>query len=241
MAAVLACGPGSALSHRASGGHWGLRTGEAGPVDVTVPCRRRSRRGVRLHRARLPHDELTTHEGIAVTTVARTLLDLAGVLDREHLEQAVAKAEQLGLGDSPSVPELLERYPRFRGRGLLRAILGEGLGRGVARGELEIRFQRLLRRHDLPLPELNVWLELGGRRIQADCVWREHALIAELDSRAHHADWAASEADRARDRALIAAGWRCVRITWRQLCDEPDRVAADLRATLSTSGTFAAR
>ncbi len=234
MAAVLAGGRGAALSHLAGGALSGLGTGEGRRIDVSVPRRVAERRGLRFHRVALASDELVVRDRIRVTTVARTLLDLAAVLSRERLEQAIATAERLGLADSPSLPELMERYPRRRGMANLRAILGEpGLGTGITRSELEVRFLRFLRRHDLPRPEINAWVEVGGRRLEVDCLWRDARLVVELDSRKHHLDRVAFEVDRARDRALVAAGFRCIRITWRQLHDQPHALAADLRSALA--------
>lgn len=166
MAAVLAGGSDAALSFRAAGAPWGLGTSEGGRVDVSVPRRRSPRPGIRFHETALADDEVTVHERVRITTAARTLIDLAAVLDREHLEQAIAKAEKLGLVGSPSLPELMERCPRRRGIANLRRILGEpGTGGGLARSELEIRFLALLRRHDLPRPEINARLELGPRTL----------------------------------------------------------------------------
>jgi very-short-patch-repair endonuclease len=82
-------------------------------------------------------------------------------------------------------------------------------------------------------PEINVWLPDAG--VEVDCLWRARRLIAELDSRKHHATTAAFERDRARDRTLQAAGWRVIRITWRQLHDHPEAVVSDLRELLCTA------
>jgi very-short-patch-repair endonuclease len=232
IAAVLAAGPGAVLSHLSAAALVGLG-GAGGVVDVTVRGRKGERQGIRFHRNALGPGETRTYDGIPVTTVARTLLDLASVLDRDRLEQAIGIAEARGLGDSPSLPELVERHPRRQGIANLRAILGDpGPGTGITRSELELRFLRFLRRHHLPRPEVNVWLEVGGRRMEVDCLWRDAGLVVELDSREHHLDAVAFETDRARDRALVAAGWRCIRITWRHLRHQPEAVAADLRAAL---------
>ena len=77
-----------------------------------------------------------------------------------------------------------------------------------------------------------MWLDVSGSWVEADCLWREQCLIVELDGRATHATRRAFETDRARDRRLTAAGWRVIRITWRQLAGEPQAIARDLRAAL---------
>jgi very-short-patch-repair endonuclease len=98
---------------------------------------------------------------------------------------------------------------------------------------LEDRFMALLERMGLPLPATNVPLPRNSRWIEADCVWRRPRPIVELDGHATHGTRATYERDRARDCALIAAGWRVMRITWRQLRDEPAELARDLRASLA--------
>jgi very-short-patch-repair endonuclease len=91
----------------------------------------------------------------------------------------------------------------------------------------------------LPRPELNVPIALADRFVEVDCVWRRARVIAELDGRAVHGTAAAFERDRARDRALNAAGWRVVRITWRQLSGEGRELAEDLVALLGTRQSVA--
>jgi very-short-patch-repair endonuclease/predicted transcriptional regulator of viral defense system len=233
MAAVLAGGPGSTLSHRSAAAHHGVIEAGRTVADVTAPTRRSSRPGIDLHEGVLPEDERTIHDGIPVTTVARTLLDLATVLDDERLAQAVGKAEALGLGDTTSLPDLMCRYPSRRGAVALRAILADArIGMDLARSELEIRFLAFLRDRDLPRPEVNVPITARGRRIVVDCLWREARLVVELDSRAHHSGWRAADADRARDFALVAAGMRTARVTWRRLHQDAGRLEAELRAVL---------
>lgn len=234
MAAVLAAGADATLSHRPAAAHWAIRGGaDASRIDVTVPRLIRSRPGIRVHHALLPADERTVVDGIPVTTVPRTVLDLAAGAQRHEVERLINQAEVLRLADPLSLGDLLDRYPRRPGTPLIRAILaGNRIEIGVPRNVFEAAFQDLLRDAGLPRPEVNAHVEVGGRLIEVDRVWREQRLAVELDGRAAHATAAAFEADRARDRALVAAGWRVIRITWRQLRDEPRRLAADLRAAL---------
>ena len=237
MAAVLAGGPGSVLSHRSAAAHHGVIEAGRAVADVTAPTRRSSRPGIDMHEGPLPEDERTIHDGIPVTTVARTLLDLATVLDHERLAQAVGKAEALVLGDATSLSDLMRRYPSRRGAVSLRTILADSrLGLDVARSELEIRFLAFLRDRDLPRPEVNAAITAGGRRMEVDCLWRDARLVVELDSRAHHSGWRAADADRARDLALIAAGMRTARVTWRRLHRDAGRLEAELRAALGAGG-----
>jgi very-short-patch-repair endonuclease len=233
MAAVLAGGDGAPLSCGAAGAGWGVAAHSAGPIDVTVPGRHRPQPGITWHSSPLPPDEITRLDGIPITTVARTLLDLAAVLDRTRLAKAINEAEVRGLSDRLSLPALLERYPRRRGSASLRAILAEErIGLDIPHNDLEIEFLSLIDKHRLPRPEVNAWLTVGDRSFRVDGLWRAERLIVELDGRAVHGTATAFEADRERDRILIAAGWRVIRVTWRQLIDDPVGVARDVRTAL---------
>jgi uncharacterized protein DUF559 len=233
MAAVLAGGSDAALSHRSAATLWGLQPSHRRLIEVTVERQRWSRRGIEMHRGNLPSDEITVLRDIPVTTVARTLLDLAAVLERRQVERAVHEAEARRLGDSLSLEEIVARHPRRRGVATVRAILSAGgIGSTVTRSELEARFVGFLDAVGLPRPEVNASLQVGGRWVEADCVWRAQRLIVELDGHAFHATTTAYERDRARDRSLHAGGWRVVRVTWRQLHDDAEALATDLRSLL---------
>ncbi|HEX4464561.1 MAG TPA: DUF559 domain-containing protein [Solirubrobacterales bacterium] len=233
MAAVIACGDGAVLSHRAAGQLLGiLPLGNALP-EVTRPKGWRSQSGIVQHRSPLSPDEVEVVVGIPVTGLSRTLLDLASILSRERLEGALNEAEVLGLTDRISVPALLARYPRRSGTAMLRAILNDaGRARGVTRRELEGRFAAVLASTDLPRPHRNADVAVAGRFFEVDCLWQAQRLIVELDGRFVHGTWRTSERDRERDRLLIADGWRVVRVTWRQLRDDAPAVVADLRRLL---------
>lgn len=168
-----------------------------------------------------------------MTTVARTLLDLAAVLGRRQVELAVNEAGVRRFVDPVSLSALLARYPGRRGVRMIRSILADrAIGSTVIRSELEARFRVFLTRHRLPRPESNVPLRVGGCWIEVDCLWRDQHLIAELDGRAFHDTEDAYERDRVRDRTLSVAGWRVVRVTWRHLHEDGSVLAADLRSLL---------
>jgi very-short-patch-repair endonuclease len=232
MAAVLAAGPGAVLSHRAAAALHGIWHYDG--LEVTAAADR-SRPGITVHKSCPPADEDTELEGIPVTGLSRTLLDLAAVLPAHHVERAFNEAEVRGLTDSLSLPDLVERYPGRRGIRAIKAILETGPA--FTRSELEARFTAFRRKTRLPSPSLNAVVE----GYECDCVWLGHRLVVELDGRAIHATQAAFERDRARDRALTAAGWRVVRVTWGQLHDEPEALAADLRRILRPSRSAAPR
>jgi very-short-patch-repair endonuclease len=233
MAAVLACGDGAVLSHRAAGQLLGVIPLGAGPPEVTRSKGWRSQPGIVQHRSPISPDEVDVVEGIPVTGLSRTLLDLASILSRERLEGAMNEAEVLGLTDRISVQILLERYSRRPGAAALSAVLGDsGRARGVTRRELERMFAALLAQTDLPSPHRNADIAVAGRFFEVDCLWRPQRLIVELDGGFVHKTWRSSERDRERDRLLMADGWRVVRITWRQLRDDAAAVIADLRRLL---------
>jgi hypothetical protein len=235
MAGVLAMGRDAVLSHRAAAAHHGLRP-FAG-IDVTLERRRHRRPGIRVHQLPLPADEVTAVRGVPVTTVPRTLFDLAAVLPRAQVERAINEADVQRLAGSLSLPDLVCRYPRRSGVAMIKAILRDGAK--VTRSELEVRFLSFLERAGLPIPEVNAPLFLANRWIECDCVWPDRRVIAELDGWAAHGTPAAFERDRARDRMLHAQGWRLVRITWRQLHREPEAVAYDLRTLLTADNETA--
>jgi very-short-patch-repair endonuclease len=213
MAATLATN--GVLSHRSAGALWVIRPWN-GRIEITTPWRKATRSGLLLHRAVLAPDEITTHDGIPVTTPARTLLDLAAVLQRHQLQQAINEAERLRLqGPQP------DRHPTKKGTANLRSLAPPA----HTRQDLEARFTTFLNDRRFPRPQTNVLIE--GHEV--DAAWPDHELIVELDSWEYHRTRQAFEEDRRRDRRLAAAGWRVLRVTWRDL-DEPDGLAAELRA-----------
>ena len=228
MAAVLAAGPVAVLSHRTAAALWAIRDSSSGNIEVTAP-RERRRPGVTVHRAVLPPDERDEHEGIPVTTPARTLLDLAAVLDEHQLARACERAEALRLGSPTSLQDLVDRYPRRPGTPAIRRVLeAQRVTPTRTRTELERLLLSFLDAENLPRPLVNE--RLGD--IEPDFRWPEQRLIVETDGFETHGTRAAFERDRARDRALQAAGWRVIRVTRRQLEREPKQIAAALRALL---------
>ena len=189
-----------------------------------------------MHQARLPADEVTVHQGIPITTVPRTLFDLAAVLPQRQVERAINEAELLHLWDELSLDHLLHRYPRHRGSKAIRAALQQRRqGSTATKSDLEEMFLALIDAAGIPRPEINALVE----GFEVDALWRDARLVVELDGRDTHGTAAAFERDRARDRALQVAGWRAVRITYRQMRDAPRAVIDDLRRLLG-AGTLAA-
>ena len=234
MAAVLFCGPEAVLSHRSAAALWGIRDPSSRALEATAPAKSRSRGGIQRHFSLLPGDEVTVERGIPVTTVPRTIFDLAAVASVDAVESALRQSEYLRLHDRLSLPDLLERYPRRQGSKKIRECLFRRREMpGRARSWLEERFLPFLRRERLLLPQLNAWLEVGGRRYQVDCLWPRQRVIVELDGFAAHGTRIAFREDRARDRRLRVAGYGVTRVTEDQLEDEPAALAADLRTLLT--------
>jgi very-short-patch-repair endonuclease len=235
MAAVLAGGDEAVLSHRTAGQLWGLVPRSGAVPEITRPKTFRPRPRIQAHRAVLRQDEIEVENGIPVTSASRTQFDLAAVLSRRQMERVMNEAKVRGLTSRLSLPHLLERYPGRRGNAMLRELLADKEPGGITRNDFEERFVAFLDGHALPRPRFNATISLRGRFFEADCLWAAQRLMVELDSRAVHGTDRAFESDRQRDRILLAEGWRSTRITWRQLRDEPEAIAADLRLSLAAA------
>lgn len=232
MGAVLACGPGSAVSYRSAGWLWEIlaRPADAEPVDVTVVGRDRRRRpGIRSHRVeRLAAEETTGIEGIAVTTPARTVVDLASLRDRQELERAVARAERRELTTREELSSLIERHRGRPGIPWLATLIRDLGGPALTRSEAESRFLDLVRSSGLPPALVNV--VVGGYEV--DFLWPSAGIAVEVDGFAFHSSRRRFESDHRRDTRLAAAGIQVIRITWRQIVDAPTRTMVDVGRAL---------
>ncbi len=233
-AAVLAHGPGAALSHRSAGQLWGLYPRSRIAPEVTCPGSKKTKQWIVAHRGSLPRDEIVRERGIPVTSVPRTMLDLASTRGEREVERAWNEMEVRGYTDALSVPDLLARYPRRRGSVVLGRLAGRrDLALGITRSELEEAFLALIERFELPRPRLNAHLALRGRFFELDCLWEHQRVVVELDGAAVHGTTQAQEQDRERDRILTAEGYRTTRVTWAHLHETPTAVADDLRLILT--------
>lgn len=234
MAATLPFGEGTVLSHRSAAELWGIARRSSGAIEVTRATHVRGRRHLVVHQSSVRDDEWTVFDGIPVTTVPRTVLDCAARATRRQVERMLNEVEVRRLTDSLSIPDMLERYPGRPGTGILRGLLGEGAeDAGVTRNDFEEIFASLIEAHGLPSARFNADVSVAGRFYSVDCLWRQPRLIVELDGRAAHGTRRAFESDRERDRLLMADGWRVMRVTWRQLLTQGDRVIADVRRALA--------
>jgi hypothetical protein len=223
LAAVWACGDGAVLSGRAAAYLWGLIKGPAPRPEVTAPGKRRVE-GVITHRARSV--EVTTHRGIPITTVPRTLADLAAILSLDALARACHEAGVLRGTTPRQVEAVLAKRPKTKGATNLREVL-----RGdahVTLSKLERAFLRLLEEADLPLPQTNK--RAHGRRV--DCCWPDRRLTVELDSYRYHGSRHAWEQDRRREREARARGDEFRRYTYGDVLERPRLMLAELRALL---------
>jgi predicted transcriptional regulator of viral defense system len=234
LAAVLRGGEGAVLSHGSAAALWGIQLErERGRIDVSLPRSTRLPRPIHRHIARLAPDEIIAKRRIPLTTLTRTLFDIAADGSPERLEAAIREAEYRHRFQLRHLDDFLEQHPGRRGATAIKACLHRLCDgpQGRTRSRLEIRFATLLGRTDLPKPTLNALLDLDGYKIEADCLWRQYRVIVELDGAKAHSTRVAFEANRERDRRLQAAGWRVIRVTWHQL-DDPDALIADLRRLL---------
>ncbi|MEJ7789434.1 MAG: DUF559 domain-containing protein [Thermoleophilaceae bacterium] len=230
MAAVLAHGGGAALSHLSAAALWELRAIDPAVIDVVLPSRsgQRPRVGIRLHRpTRLQPNDSTRRHNIPVTTVARTLIDLAEVLGARSLERALDEAEFLRLLDRSALSAALERNHGRTGAARLAATLARhDPGSTRTRSALEEAFLLLTRRAGLPQPEVNA--RLGPWTI--DFLWRERRLAVETDGGRSHNRKRQRESDSARNAWLIANDYRPLRLTWVQVTTRPEEVLEALKA-----------
>jgi hypothetical protein len=227
LAAVLACGDGAVLSGLAAAHLLGLVRGPVPAPEVTASTDRRVR-GVQVHRARRTDlDGAVKCRGVPVTSVAQTLVDIAGRLDGEALARACHEAG-VRYGTTPAdVATLLARRPNTPGAGALRRIM-EGKT-PVTLSRLESRFLARLRAAGLPLPRTN--RDAGGRRV--DCRWPDHRLTIEIDSYRYHSSRYAWEQDRRREREAYFRGDDFRRYTYDDVFHSPRLMLRELRALLN--------
>ncbi len=227
MGAVLAHRGRAAASHLSAGAVLEL-TSRPTVVHVTVPHGARSRRGIVVHCSPLDPTEVRRHQRIPVTSPARTLLDLAAILEPDDFERAAAEAWSRRIVRRQELEDQLTRSPHRRGAPALRALLALDRDPARTRSRAERLLLRLIRDARLPEPETNQYV--GPHEV--DCLWRAQRLVVEFDSWSFHSSRRAFERDRRKDAALLALGYRVLRLTWRRLTGEPQAVVALLNRAL---------
>lgn len=221
---------GAIVSHRTAAELWALLPHTDRDVEVTVVAGApRSRPGITIHRtSTLPSSHVRGLDGILVTSPARTICDLAATEPGNEVEDALQEARvHLRLTDY-ELHEVIERAPTKKGAAFIRRLLRAEDDRGYTRSKAERLMRAAARKAGLPQPQANV----RRHGYLLDFVWEAERLVVEVDGYATHGDRAAFERDRRRDQVLVAAGYRVIRITWRQLTEEPYAVIARLAQAL---------
>ncbi len=233
-AAVLAGPDDTVLSHRSAAQLHGMLPQDRGPVHVTTAEISRSRLGIVIHRSRCLEDATTTREGIACTTIPRTLVDLAAQLGPVPAERAWSTLGARRAIDLNAVENELRRHPNRPGSSVVRALVAthHDTISGVSRSTLETMAIALCRKHGLPMPQVNALLTIGTRTFEIDLLWRGAKIAVEVDSWGTHGHVSSFRNDRARDFTLQAAGWAVVRLLRADLDANAPATAAKLRTLL---------
>lgn len=237
MAAQLASGPGSLISHRHAAALRDLlaEPPRSAPVHVLVPDGRTPvrRPGIVAHEAAglRPEDAMTV-DGVPVTSTLRTLADLAGSVSSRDLERAVSRAERARLVSDEDLRGLVARHRGRPGARLLRAVVLRDGGAKLTRSEAEGRFLELVRGTGLPEPQVNVLVH----GYEVDFYWEAAAVVVEIDGFAFHRSRPSFRTDHRRDTRLFSqAGIRVLRFTWEQVVDEPKPTLVALVRALDRS------
>lgn len=235
VAALRAAGTRAALSHREAAAVHALLPSAGARVELTIPGRRNVS-GVSVHRAGLDSADVTQVDGLPVTTVARTLVDLAGVLPRDRLRKALDEAERSHRLDVGAIEAVLRRTRGRNGcsHAAVRAALAElaSTTATVTRSPLEDRFLALVAEHGLPRPLMNA--NIDG--IEVDAVWRPQRLVVELDGWEFHRTRQAFQRDRDRDNVLTAKGWTVLRFTHADVMRRPATTVQRIRQAATGTG-----
>jgi len=228
--ALMSCGAGTLVSHRSAAFVWGMRDDPPPKVEVSVVgpgCR--SRKGMRVHRINaIDKRELRRHEGLWVSSSARTVLEVAAVGSRDELIDVIDAGLALRRFTPRDLESVLERHRGRRGAGRLAEVLGDETAMAISRSRAEKALLRLIRDARLPLPETNV--KFG--RFEADFVWRRERVIVELDGATYHSGPGVFQRDRDKDLVFRGAGFDVLRPTRAHVVYEATRVLVLLAQAL---------
>jgi very-short-patch-repair endonuclease len=242
-ASALAC-PGAVVSHRSAAALLGI--GEVAPLVVDlIPSEQRGRKidGIKPHRVAFPgRHELVAVRGIVCTSVARTTVDLAGVYGKDKLRETFERTAAAGKLDLPAIEEVLESGTRRRGAPALRRVIeewrpvAETARYATVRSLFEAKLLPLVAAANLPMPRINAPVHTVDRVLEVDLLWDEERFVVEADSRRHHGTEVAFERDRMRDLELMEVHYDVLRVTWKQVEREPQKVFAVVRSELERRG-----
>jgi very-short-patch-repair endonuclease len=230
-ALILSAGCPLVLSHGTAVRLWGIAA-EKGSDRIEATTSGKGRRSVGdavIHRVRhLSPAEITCREGLPVTSIVRTILDVGSRMDVVAAEQMIARAERANLTTRTELTTFLASSA-YTVPAPLRWLLTDIAPASFTRSEAEAHFLALVRKAELPKPETNVRI----KGLEVDALWRSSRLIVEIDGHEYHSSGAAFHNDRRRDAVLIAAGYRVMRITWRHITGHPEATIARLAQALA--------
>jgi very-short-patch-repair endonuclease len=237
LAATLACGAGSVVSHGTAAELLGFRDFVPEEVDLIAPAEAgRKIPGICRRHVPLPGPgEVRVHERVPCTGPSRTIVDLAGILGEPALRGAIEGAKVEGMLNVAAIDAILAG-PRRRGSRALRLVLDDWRrypSEIRVRSRLEAKLLPLLTRWGLPIPRCNTRLRLGAKRYEIDFLWPDHRLVVETNGGRYHGHPVARARDSARNRALRAAGFEVRRLTWSDLVDRPEATLAELARLLT--------
>lgn len=228
MAAVLACGPDAALSHRSAAALWGFAKEHHDYIDVSVRRTSEARlAGLRCHRRpTLPASKIVIRRGIPLTQPVQTFLDLVAVMGPRDLERAINEADKLDVIDADSLRRALENHSGESGVRPLRRILDKHTFR-LSDDELERLFRPLAAAAGLPVPLTKHIVN----KFEVDFYWPDLGLIVETDGWRYHRTPSAQTRDALRFQTHVAHGLTPLRFSHYQVKYEPDHVKDILTRT----------
>ena len=233
LAALLACGSDVVLSHHSAGWLWGFLSWCPKIADVTVPARGKRREGIRVHHCPgLIEEERSMSDGIAVTSPARTLLDLAATSKPRLLSSCIDRAKRLERLNLCEIDALLERRRGAAGSPALQTALALYRTPVFDRAKSELLLLDLVKRAGLPTPVLNTWVE----KFEIDAYWRTERFAVEVDGWETHGSQRAFEDDRVRIEEMALAGIFAIRISARRIEQKPREIGDRLRLLLEQRG-----
>jgi len=231
LAAVLACGDGAIVSHWSAAWLWGLHGTFASPVEVSVPTHGHRRKGMWTHRVTpLAMEERAVTNGvIPISSLPRTLLDLAATTAVPRIESLIERTERRGMLDLEAIDRTLDRHRGSPGTSCLREATEIYRDPFFSRARSERLFKALVKKAGLPHPAINTFV--AGHEV--DAYWEAERFAVEVDGWGSHRTRAAFERDPVRQEDLLLAGITCIRITARRIEREPDAVAGRLAKHLA--------
>ncbi len=224
LAATLACGEGSVVSHGTAAWLYGMSDWLPGEIDVIAPIEAgRKIAGIRRRFVPVPVGrEIWRRSGVAATSPARTIVDYAGVSYAKALSDLIEQASVLGLLDVAAIDQVLEGPRRCGAKQLRRALEPWRRYRpGIKiRSRMEAKLLPLLTEASLPIPETNAKVRAGRKTYEVDFLWRRQKLVVETDGGRFHDN--------------PAAGAREIpRLGWEDLRDRPEAAMAEIARLLA--------